>query len=139
MKWGFWVTYLPFVTTFYPNSFGGKMPNNYTGLIAFLYSIFVFLPGLSVTVRRLHDIGKSGWWYLFFIIVTIIPAGMVAIVISAFKTTNQSVLWLLLITLIAAVWIIVWLATPSQMSPNKYGEIPDDIQKQMFTSDKTDN
>lgn len=115
------------------------MPNNYTGLIAFLYSIFVFLPGLSVTVRRLHDIGKSGWWYLFFIIVTIIPAGMVAIVISAFKTTNQSVLWLLLITLIAAVWIIVWLATPSQMSPNKYGEIPDDIQKQMFTSDKTDN
>ena len=24
----------------------------------------VFLPSLAVSVRRLHDIGKSGWWYL---------------------------------------------------------------------------
>lgn len=32
-----------------------------------LYSIYilaVFLPGIAVTIRRLHDIGKSGWWYL---------------------------------------------------------------------------
>ena len=25
---------------------------------------FTFLPGLAVSVRRLHDIGKSGWWLL---------------------------------------------------------------------------
>jgi uncharacterized membrane protein YhaH (DUF805 family) len=24
----------------------------------------MFLPSLSITVRRLHDIGKSGWWVL---------------------------------------------------------------------------
>ena len=24
----------------------------------------LFLPGLGVAIRRLHDIGKSGWWYL---------------------------------------------------------------------------
>ncbi|WP_374266280.1 DUF805 domain-containing protein [Zoogloea sp.] len=29
-----------------------------------LYSLAVFLPSLGVTVRRLHDIGKSGWWVL---------------------------------------------------------------------------
>lgn len=23
-----------------------------------------FIPGLAVSVRRLHDSGKSGWWYL---------------------------------------------------------------------------
>ena len=28
-----------------------------------LYSIVVILPGLSVTIRRLHDVGKSGWFY----------------------------------------------------------------------------
>lgn len=28
-----------------------------------LYSIVIILPGLSVTIRRLHDIGKSGWFY----------------------------------------------------------------------------
>lgn len=27
------------------------------------YGIASFVPGLAVTVRRLHDIGKSGWWY----------------------------------------------------------------------------
>lgn len=31
--------------------------------ITFLYMIVVFLPALSVTVRRLHDIGKTGWLY----------------------------------------------------------------------------
>lgn len=27
-------------------------------------SLITFLLGLAVTIRRLHDIGKSGWWYL---------------------------------------------------------------------------
>lgn len=29
-----------------------------------IYSVAVFIPGLAVIVRRLHDIGKSGWFYL---------------------------------------------------------------------------
>jgi uncharacterized membrane protein YhaH (DUF805 family) len=27
------------------------------------YCLALFVPSLSVTIRRLHDIGKSGWWY----------------------------------------------------------------------------
>lgn len=34
------------------------------GILTFLYSIFIFLPSLAVTVRRLHDTGRSGWWLL---------------------------------------------------------------------------
>ncbi len=34
------------------------------GYLTLLYSMAVFIPSLAVTVRRLHDIGKSGWWYL---------------------------------------------------------------------------
>lgn len=30
-----------------------------------LYEIVVFLPMLSLTIRRLHDVGKSGWYLLF--------------------------------------------------------------------------
>ncbi|MEE3925428.1 DUF805 domain-containing protein [Pseudomonas viridiflava] len=33
-------------------------------LISTLYSIAVFLPGLAVGVRRLHDTDRSGWWML---------------------------------------------------------------------------
>ena len=29
-----------------------------------LYSLAVLLPSLAVGVRRLHDVGKSGWWLL---------------------------------------------------------------------------
>ncbi len=29
-----------------------------------LFSLFVFIPSIAVGVRRLHDIGRSGWWYL---------------------------------------------------------------------------
>ena len=30
----------------------------------FLYMVAVFLPGLAVCVRRLHDVGQSGWLVL---------------------------------------------------------------------------
>ncbi|SJM38125.1 Inner membrane protein YhaI [Psychrobacter pasteurii] len=32
--------------------------------IYFLFVLALLLPMLAVTVRRLHDIGKSGWWIL---------------------------------------------------------------------------
>lgn len=38
------------------------------GLFYFLYVIFTFIPTLAITVRRLHDIGKSGWLYLIILI-----------------------------------------------------------------------
>jgi uncharacterized membrane protein YhaH (DUF805 family) len=34
------------------------------GLLSGLYSLAVLLPGLGVSVRRLHDTGRSGWWLL---------------------------------------------------------------------------
>lgn len=32
------------------------------GIFGGLYSLVVVIPSLAVCVRRLHDIGKSGWW-----------------------------------------------------------------------------
>lgn len=34
------------------------------GLLSLIYSLAVLIPGIAVTVRRLHDIGRSGWWLL---------------------------------------------------------------------------
>lgn len=33
-------------------------------LLTAIYGLAVLLPGLGVTVRRLHDTGRSGWWIL---------------------------------------------------------------------------
>lgn len=35
------------------------------GIIGSIYSLLVFVPSLAVTVRRLHDTGRSGWNYLW--------------------------------------------------------------------------
>lgn len=33
-----------------------------------LFSLAVFLPSIAVGVRRLHDLDRSGWWYLLVLI-----------------------------------------------------------------------
>lgn len=47
---------------------GGINPEVGMGLLSGLYTLAVLIPGLAVTVRRLHDTGKSGWWVLLFLI-----------------------------------------------------------------------
>jgi uncharacterized membrane protein YhaH (DUF805 family) len=34
------------------------------GLVVTFFAIFNVVPAITATVRRLHDIGKSGFWYL---------------------------------------------------------------------------
>jgi len=36
-------------------------PEN-VGLINGIFSLATIIPSLSVSVRRLHDIGRTGWW-----------------------------------------------------------------------------
>lgn len=35
-----------------------------TSVLSALLNLALFIPGLAVAVRRLHDTNKSGWWYL---------------------------------------------------------------------------
>lgn len=37
-------------------------------ILSSIYSLAVLIPSLAVSVRRLHDIGKSGWWLLLSLI-----------------------------------------------------------------------
>jgi uncharacterized membrane protein YhaH (DUF805 family) len=30
-----------------------------------LYNLAVLIPGIAVGVRRMHDVGRNGWWLLF--------------------------------------------------------------------------
>jgi len=34
------------------------------GLLSGIYTLAVFLPSLAVSIRRLHDTNRSGWWIL---------------------------------------------------------------------------
>lgn len=60
-----------------------------------IYVLGVLVPSLAVVVRRLHDVGKSGWFYL----IGLIP-------------------------LIGPIWIFVLLVTEGDTGPNQYGPDP---------------
>ena len=42
----------------------GYSPGSSGGRLSQLVSLALFLPGVAVTVRRLHDVGKSGLWLI---------------------------------------------------------------------------
>ena len=64
------------------------------GLISTITSVVFFLPGLAVWVRRLHDVGKSGWWILSSILI------------------------------LPVLLLLYWLIIEGDSNPNKYGEVP---------------
>ena len=80
-----------------------KMLNPATGLqismgYGYVYTIValaLFLPGISVLVRRLHDTDRSGWWY-----------------------------WIALIPLIGVIVLLVWFCSRGTLGENKYGFDP---------------
>ena len=43
---------------------GTWRPHSRVGLLSGIYLLAVLLPSLGVTVRRLHDTDRSGWWVL---------------------------------------------------------------------------
>jgi uncharacterized membrane protein YhaH (DUF805 family) len=46
----------------------------FTGLaLGGLIVLALFIPGLSVTARRLHDLDYSGWWYLLYLVLSNFP------------------------------------------------------------------
>ena len=60
-----------------------------------IVALATLLPSLAVSVRRLHDVGKSGWYYF----ITLIP-------------------------IIGAIWILVLFCTKGEKGSNKYGSEP---------------
>lgn len=65
----------------------GMMSMGYTpGPIGIVWGLANLLPGLAVSIRRLHDLDKSGWWVLIALIPLI--GGIILIVWYAGKGTT---------------------------------------------------
>ena len=52
-----------------------------------IYQLAVLIPSLAIGARRLHDIGKSGWWQL----ISLIPLlGIIILIIFWVQPTKNS-------------------------------------------------
>lgn len=54
------------------------------GILGGLYTLAVLIPSIAVSVRRLHDTGRSGWWML----ISLIP--LVNIILLVFMVSDSS-------------------------------------------------
>ena len=54
---GLALTFIDFSTGLYDVEFE-------IGLLSSLYSLAVLVPSIAVTIRRLHDTSRTGWWFL---------------------------------------------------------------------------
>ncbi len=68
------------------------------GALSGIYGLAVFIPSLAVSVRRLHDIGKSGWM----ILVALIPV-------------------------IGFIWLLVLYIMEGTPGENQYGANPKEV------------
>lgn len=57
---------LAFILAFATGDFSN--PEGESSLVSDLYSLAIFLPSLAVFARRMHDIGRSGWAWLWCLI-----------------------------------------------------------------------
>ncbi|MRI63198.1 DUF805 domain-containing protein [Ornithobacterium rhinotracheale] len=111
------------------NEFGIPM------ILNWVYSLFVLIPSLAVGTRRLHDIGKSGWWQLIvFIPFTCYLIYLIYLFPSLPIPEDFAVTFLLIFSsisiimpfafLAAIILMIVLFATPGVVGKNEYGEDP---------------
>ena len=79
----------------YPLSFINNPAYTALSIMAGIVFLGLLLPSLAVTVRRFHDIGKSGW----------------------------NILWILL-PIVGVILVLVWMCQDSDVVTNKYGISP---------------
>ena len=59
----FWYFYLFGIIVYFVGMLISVQAPFFFGVLI-IFGFVVFVPALAVTARRLHDIGKSGWWQI---------------------------------------------------------------------------
>ena len=96
-------------------------------LLMVVWSLGLFIPTLAVTIRRFHDSGKSGWWYLASF-APIVPLSLFAYM-SLTETSGGTMMgaWVLLVISIVICLIpLIFLFLNSEPGANQWGPNPKD-------------
>ena len=59
------------------------------GILTIIFTLFIFVPSISVTARRLQDRGWSGWWQLLYLTIVGILVIIVLNILPAKEDENK--------------------------------------------------
>lgn len=95
-----------------------------------IWTLIFLLPSYAVSVRRLHDVGYSGWWCfmpLCTCLVCVLVLGCMYIIgldMGLLITIGVS---FLILMIVLAIFLFVLALRMSELKENKYGPVPDGI------------
>lgn len=103
------------------------------GVLTNIFSLATLIPYLAVSVRRLHDTDRSGWFVLLpllplFIALGVLVAGAVSMK-PAFMVIGGVAL---LAALICSILVLVWYCQPGTRGSNRFGPDPFDDTDEML-------
>lgn len=97
--WFFLISFVvSFVLSGIDRFLGLVFANGKIGLLSGIYMLIAFIPWIAVSIRRLHDTGKTGWWLL----ITIVP-------------------------FVGNLILLIFMVLKSHPGPNEYGAEPDTL------------
>ena len=112
-------------------AFAGLWPQNLLdagfGPISAVFFLIVAIPSLALGVRRLHDVGRSGWW----LVLPAVPGAAQSAVIGlggAAAMTSFLSIALGFLTLAASIVLFVFYIKDSQPGANSYGPNPKGVE-----------
>ena len=95
------------------------------GPLSLILMLGLLVPGLAVTVRRLHDTNRSGWWILIavipYFILGVLAAGAIA---SGSMGAMASAGLLGLVAMAGAIVLLVFMVLPGTKGDNRFGADP---------------
>lgn len=102
--------------------------------VTWMLIAILLLPTSALFTRRLHDIGKPGWWQIPMGTIGIIGLGLLSLGWLGFVfgiLMFHFTIFLLLIsfvgfslTSLSVLWSLFWLAREGDFGPNEYGDDP---------------
>lgn len=128
----YWWFYLATIVVQIPLSIIDEAVGEWSPLSS-LFSLAILLPTIAVSVRRLHDIDRTGWWLAAFFLPFVVVGIWAAVAIVPYlpgtpPEPSGSFLVAMIAGIIAfcvlGIVMLVFLVTQGTQGPNRFGEDP---------------
>jgi uncharacterized membrane protein YhaH (DUF805 family) len=108
------------------------------GILRTVVVLLHVIPAITVSVRRLHDIDRTGWWVLFFwvapslttFVAMVVGGGSILLSLQdgnwagVFATLGGAVMFVLILDLVVLIAALAFYASPGTPGPNGFGPPP---------------